>query len=275
MNSQIQTTGPEMPEINFMPAIIEGAQEISAPEAPSPEALADALKSRYADLPEATDKASRQAVTAELTKVKSIRTAIEKRRKELKADSLQWQRSLDSEAKRLTALFQGVEDLIQSKRQAYDDQIAEEARKAEEAKRAAEEAERQRIEAERAEQERKAAELARKEAELAERERKMREAEDRKRFEAEAEQRAKEQAEKELAAQRQREAEEQARKEAEEARRLAAAPDREKLALLATKLESIEWPSVATEEAEAVLDRVSGLITEATCSLRGFAQKEA
>jgi hypothetical protein len=76
-----------------------------------------------------------------LTKCASIRTSIEKRRKELKADSLEYGRRVDSVAKQLTSIVEEIESPIRAARQLVDDEAARIKREAEEAVRAAAEAE--------------------------------------------------------------------------------------------------------------------------------------
>ena len=68
--------------------------------------------------------------------VRDLRVGIEKRRKELKADALEYGRRIDGEAKRLTALLTPIETLLKEQ----EDWVAEEKerkkREAEEARRA-------------------------------------------------------------------------------------------------------------------------------------------
>lgn len=71
---------------------------------------------------------------------RTTRVAIEERRKELKADSLEFGRRVDRVAKDLTALIEGLEDPLRQRKEAVDEEKAEK-------KRAAERAEREAIEA--------------------------------------------------------------------------------------------------------------------------------
>ncbi len=137
---------------------------------------------------------------------RNMRVAIEAKRKELKADALEYGRMVDSAAKTLTGLIEELEEPLKLKKAAVDDEKAR-------IKREKEEAERARIEAEL---------QAKREAEEAER-RAVREAEERalaaERARIEAEQRALAEEKAKLDAERKRlEAEELARREAEEAR---------------------------------------------------------
>lgn len=54
--------------------------------------------------------------------VKNHRVAVEKKRKELKADALEYGRKVDSEAKRLTAMLKPIEDHLQAEEQAVLDE---------------------------------------------------------------------------------------------------------------------------------------------------------
>lgn len=79
----------------------------------------------------ANPKKGREAVQKALTSLVTVRTDIEKRRKELKAPILALGTLVDSEAKRLTAISAGREAELQADRDAYD---AEQAKIAAEAK---------------------------------------------------------------------------------------------------------------------------------------------
>lgn len=71
-----------------------------------------------------TDTASYKAVVSGIGEIRSIRVSVEKRRKELKADALEYGRRLDSEAKRITALLWPIEDNLKNLKQATDDEKA-------------------------------------------------------------------------------------------------------------------------------------------------------
>lgn len=149
---------------------------------------------------------------------------------------------------------------LEAERKAEADRIAAERARAEEEARIRAENERLRKEAEERERQ------ARIEREKAEAEREAREAEERKRREAEearlrAEKEAREKAEREL--RERREAEERRKREEEAARRKAArAPDREKIASLAAVLHGVIMPSVQSEEARALLDRIENRLND-------------
>lgn len=93
-----------------------------------------------------------KAVHAALMTVKGKRVEVEKKRKELKADSLAFGRAVDAEAKRITALLKPIEDHLAGEKQAILDEKAR-------IKAEKEQQERAELEAKiRAEQEAKAAE---------------------------------------------------------------------------------------------------------------------
>ena len=75
---------------------------------------------------------------------RALRVAVEKKRVALKADALEYGRRVDSEAKRITAMLEAIEDPLQAKKDAIDN----------EKKRIAQEAEEKRLAAIRAEEER-------------------------------------------------------------------------------------------------------------------------
>lgn len=80
------------------------------------------------------DKKGYDLVKAALNKVKKLRTAVEGKRKELKAVALEYGKAVDGEAKRLTLLVQPIEDAL-AKKIAAIDEAAEQARKAEQIRR--------------------------------------------------------------------------------------------------------------------------------------------
>jgi len=83
------------------------------------------------------DKAGFQAVHSARMAVKNTRVAIEAKRKELKADALQYGRDVDAEAKRLTLLIEPIESHLQREEDAITAEKARLIRIAEEAKQAA------------------------------------------------------------------------------------------------------------------------------------------
>lgn len=72
-----------------------------------------------------------EAVRVAIGHLRTTRVAIEKRRVELKADALAFGRLVDSEAKRLTALIEEVEEPLKAKKALIDDEAARVKREAE------------------------------------------------------------------------------------------------------------------------------------------------
>lgn len=226
-------------------------------------------------------KGGYEMVRQGIATVRDLRTGVEKTRKKLKEDSLEWGRKVDAEAKRLTAMLLEIETPLVSRKEAVDaenerikrEKAAEIQRKIDEAaaiRRAAEEAklkaereaeearlkaeaeriaeERRKLEAERVAQE----EAARIERERLESERRAAEAERQRlaRIEAEriaaerAEQEAKERAERERI-----EREEWDRKQAELAeRRAAMRPDLDKVQVWASAVNHVPFPELKSAE---------------------------
>jgi chromosome segregation ATPase len=96
------------------------------------EADIEATRQIYASL-EATTPEGYEEVRLAIAHCRTTRTAVEKRRKELKADALEWGRKVDGVAKDLTALIQGIELPLQVKKQIVDDEKARLKREAEQA----------------------------------------------------------------------------------------------------------------------------------------------
>lgn len=206
---------------------------------------------------------------------RSTRVQVEKRRKELKADSLEWGRRVDSGAKELTAIIESIEAPLQAKKDAVDAEKERAKREADEARqreaeaaaaaeREAEQAElreeQARLDAERAEIAAQRAEIERAQAEL----KAAREQAEREEFERQTrirlETEAREQAE------RDRVADEEARvakaeRQTELARRLdALKPDVEKIRAFANTIGELRAPAVAAAEAqEAIAIAVASL----------------
>lgn len=81
--------------------------------------LADKYSGMKADTPD-----NYKAISAAIRDVVSNRTAIEKRRKELKADALAWGKKVDTEAKRITAALTKIEEPLKATKKAVDDEKA-------------------------------------------------------------------------------------------------------------------------------------------------------
>lgn len=67
------------------------------------------------------DKAGYEAVQKAITKVVKTRTAVDAKRKELKAPFKEMGEAIDAEAKRITALIQSVEEPLKQKKKEIDD----------------------------------------------------------------------------------------------------------------------------------------------------------
>lgn len=161
----------------------------------------EAKKAAYAAL-EATTPKGYEEVRKAIGDLRTLRIAVEDRRKELKKDSLEFGRLVDGEAKRITALIEGIEEPLKLKKAVVDDEkerIRKEKEAAEKAAleakvRAEREAEEARLKAIRDEEERRLAEerkaLEAEKARLAEEKRKADEAARIERERVEAEQKA-------------------------------------------------------------------------------------
>jgi len=226
--------------------------------------------------------------------VKSKRVEVEKVRKMLKADALEWGRKVDSEAKRLTGLLEPIESHLESEEKRIQDEkeriknaarlkAEAEARakaEAEAARLKAEqeaEAERLRIEREKLEAERRAMEEEKRQVE-AEQQRLAKIEADRQRAielekaKAEAAERARRETEERLAreaeeAKAKAEREEAAKRRAEELR-----PDREKLMGVAAEIRRIriQFPSVSTG-ASGAAEKIRNVLLQAADAVERIA----
>lgn len=78
------------------------------------------LAKRYSPL-EIIDPGSYRIVKSALNDIRSYRMAVERKRKELKKDALEYGRKVDGEAKRITGLLKPIETKLSEKKQAADD----------------------------------------------------------------------------------------------------------------------------------------------------------
>lgn len=251
------------------------------------------------------DDSGFKAVHAARMVVKNHRVQVERTRKELKANALEYGRKVDGEAKRITALLEPIEQHLTSEEDAYNaekDRIRNEARlKAEAEERAKREAEEARLRAEKeaeearlkAEAEKLAEERRQLEAErqkieaekkrLAdieasrlrkiEDERIAREAAERARIETE-QRIAREAAEARAKAERE-EAEAKARAEAEEAARKRAEalrPDHEKIYALADSVLKLDLSGLS-EAAKDAASQISCILADAAEKIRTIADE--
>lgn len=198
-----------------------------------------------------------RASSKELSEVKGTRVGIEKRRKEMNADALEYTRKVNTTAKQLTAMVLEIEEPLQAKKDAAD-AAKKAAKEAEEEKkreavaaqmRAIHEAEEKRLAEERAELDRRRAEQEAREQAVQERLAAEREAfEAEKRAAAEARHKADEAERNRPAAEAEKLAEEKRQLEAE---RAAIAAQREATELAeAERLAKIEAERVAVEAAK-------------------------
>ena len=252
-----------------------------------------------------TDTVGYKAVHSARMVVKNHRVQVEKVRKELKADALEYGRRVDAEAKRITAMLEPIEGHLARKEDAYEAE-KERIRNAERLRleaeqRAKEEAEAARVKAEqeaeaariKAVQEGEDARLKVEAGRLAEQQRKIdeerREIEtERKRLadieaarlrEIETQRREKEAAERARIETEQRIAREaeaaKAKAAAEEAARIKAEalrPDREKLLTVAAAVNAIDIPEVSIAADDAA-DRVRIVLGEAEQKIRTIVEK--
>ena len=240
--------------------------------------------------------------------IKGKRVEVEKTRKKLKEDSLEYGRAVDKEAKRITALLEPIEEHLTAQEKIIDDELERKrqalinAKLEEEA--AAKKAEEDRIAKVRADQEAEALRLATISKEQSEREAKIKEAEaaierEKQRVideeiarkkkiqdekdKAEAEKKSKEElekAKKEAAekalkdAEERRIKEEKAKAEKAEKERIAAekkaarAPDKEKLLKFAEEFEKPANPEMKTIEGKQILNTFNQRIEDAITDLR-------
>jgi chromosome segregation ATPase len=233
------------------------------------------------------------------------RSAIEKQRVRAKADSLDWGRKVDAEAKRLTELVRDIENPLKAAKQLVDDRTAKAAREAQEAMerelaRQAEEERKAKEAAERAAREAEQARLREEKERLDEERRQLQEQQDRldaQRKELEREQRAAQ--EERLAAQRAEQARQDAiRAEAqraaqEESDRLAAAqaveerkareaaeaakaealqPDAEKVRRFGQQLQEAipTYPALTNDKAFEFMKAIEDQLTDLINGLKGF-----
>lgn len=252
------------------------------------------LKEQLSGLTAAQDyERTRQGIAT----CRQLRVDVEKRRKELKADALEYGRRVDNEAKRITALIEQIENPLQATKDIEDEKRAAAKRAKEDAERAAAEekaraeraAEEQRLAAERerlAEQARQLAEQQAAENARLEQERAA--------LAAERAELARQQAETERVAREQREAAERAkaaqvaqeRAAAEQERKRIAAerdaafaeqmkPDKEKAETLAAALVDFvetKLPDMVTAAGQQFVDGVADDLLSLANSCRAFAQ---
>jgi hypothetical protein len=95
----------------------------------------EAMKDLFSSLSAETSDGYKEVKKAIQVCVKT-RTAIDGKRQELNEEALRWQRTVNAEAKRLTALVEEIENPLRSKKQAVDDEAAKRKQELEEKHRA-------------------------------------------------------------------------------------------------------------------------------------------
>src|ERR1041385_4943815 len=96
------------------------AAEFAISKLPSNEEAAVALRDKYADLPAADTRVGYEAHRTALNELVKLRTGIEARRKELKAESLERGRAIDAFAKWATEVIERIEEPIRKAKQVVD-----------------------------------------------------------------------------------------------------------------------------------------------------------
>lgn len=78
------------------------------------------LQKKYGTVPDASTKIGYVEIKEAIAELRPLRVSIEKRRKELKQDSIAWGRAVDAEAKRITTLLLCVEEPLKKAKQEED-----------------------------------------------------------------------------------------------------------------------------------------------------------
>lgn len=119
-----------------MTTLIEQPQTTDVSFPVADQAIAE-MRDKYMPLRIAgvNDKAGYVMVRQARIEVKEKRCAVENRRKELKADALEWGRKVDAEAKRLTSLLTPIEEHLDAQEKAHDAEKERIKREAEESQR--------------------------------------------------------------------------------------------------------------------------------------------
>lgn len=101
--------------------IAKGHKEYGIAAIPTNEEAAIALRSKYADLPACTTKDGYEAHRVAIGELTKLRTSVERRRKELKAESLETGRRIDAFARWATDLIESVETPLRDAKSIIDD----------------------------------------------------------------------------------------------------------------------------------------------------------
>ncbi len=113
-------TTTDNPELSTM--LAKGHKEFAIASLPNNEETTIALRAKYANLPAVATREGYEAHRVALGQLVKIRTAIEKRRKELKQDSIDTGRRIDAFAKHCTAIIEEIENPIRTAKALYDEE---------------------------------------------------------------------------------------------------------------------------------------------------------
>ena len=81
------------------------------------------LAEKYKDLPDIKTKGGYEAAKVCIREITTLRTGVEKKRKELKADSMAYGKKVDEEAKRITANLKAIEQPVRDLKEEHDNRI--------------------------------------------------------------------------------------------------------------------------------------------------------
>ena len=79
-----------------------------------------ALENKWSQVPDVTQKEGYALCEAACKELRTVRVAVEKRRKELKADALEYGRKVDSTAKAISERIEAVENPMKTAKEAED-----------------------------------------------------------------------------------------------------------------------------------------------------------
>jgi len=85
-----------------------------------PDAAIAELREQFKEVPTIEDNKGLTVAKANISVVRTLRTSVEKKRKELKRDALDFGKKVDTEAKRITALLLEVEEPMKEEKERYE-----------------------------------------------------------------------------------------------------------------------------------------------------------
>ncbi|QDV09310.1 hypothetical protein Poly30_48680 [Planctomycetes bacterium Poly30] len=113
-------------EVETVPFIQRQIEEALANYSPTDAGIAElAAKAGGLQIEDIDDREGYQAVSTVRKEVKAVRVQVEKTRKALKADALEYGRAVDTEAKRITAALLEIEEPLHEQEKLIDEQRAE------------------------------------------------------------------------------------------------------------------------------------------------------